>query len=119
MDGFTVSSDKLYRIDVTVASTAVNNQFAHPFRIRAASASGIGGAGGGGDYISVTAIEPSSRAVDARPTASGTDYSVVVAFPDEANGQPMFLALDTFSANPATTGATIFKSVTITEFDKP
>lgn len=117
LNDFQIQADKLYRIDVNVATDAADPQFAHIFRIRAIAARGNDVAAG--DYISVTNVVPDTQQVSARPDQDGKTYTTIVKFPEEANGQSMYFGLDVFSADPRTHGSIIFQDVTITELDMP
>ncbi|MCC5875930.1 MAG: hypothetical protein JJU11_06900 [Candidatus Sumerlaeia bacterium] len=117
LNDFQIQSNKLYRIDVNVATDAADTQFAHIFRIRAIAARGNEAVAG--DYISVTSVVPDTQQVAARPTADGRTYTTIVKFPEEAVGQSMYFGLDVFSADTRTHGSIIFKNVTITELDMP
>lgn len=107
-DTFSVASGKIYRIETTIASDDPNTMA--PCRIRFSVGQPI-------VYVSEFVVTSASPDASERPSTAGKTVVGFAMFPDELNGQPVEIYLDTYSDGK--TGGATWKKLIVQAYDRP
>lgn len=104
-----VEAGKVYRIDLTIASTAPSVDLTDVARLRLTV--------GENDFIATTVVEAGSG--DITPNAAGRALSAFVKIPDVLAGNPVKVSFDGYRTNNDASGGVILKSLTVLSFTHP
>ncbi|CAN5370667.1 hypothetical protein BH09SUM1_BH09SUM1_01920 [soil metagenome] len=112
ISSWTVATDKIYRVDFRLASTAtdIHNTPNARFRFTA----------GLFDFVQEVVVESNSSDLSLYPDADGTDYTAFVIIPNELAGSQVQVDFDMFvDGSPTQQGAVVLKSFHVRSYNRP
>ena len=111
--GWQVATNKIYRVDYTLSSSAPSRDQANQVRLRFR-------AGSAADYVYTTEISSAGASrTQFPPDADGESYTSFVLFPNELAGQNVRFFLDVYAVDPADTGSVTLKNMHVRSYDMP